>query len=472
MTELEHDQEIEETEGESLAKIAGSDSPFDGTGRPFNDDNLGMSEFYYHDNPATNVGPYAGPSSYSINTVAPYQPPHEGEENPAQNVGPYNPPKLQEGSPAEEAVESPAEEEDEQNLRTSYRHWNDVQWFDGTSTSIYSRVIEAEQIRREAHALGSFEIEDELSEQIEILGKTAAEFDDSSLHEFMDEMPGGTVALEYDDLVDGGLVDVTSFLSVGAHAVAKESSEYDWESFKQEGARRWIVRKIQDNPGILKHEVMARAAAIDYAKDKTMVLMDPVHRADIIDGFVTNAERFRREAANRLFQDDQEREERKRQFESTRMEQVVADVAQTYEEYLPGQYTDLASDYDDEGYLNIGQDDGSALYSDAAIAIQSSKRDWSGFTTDGAREWFFSKATDSPAMLKHADITSRAARIYANDQVALVPDEALKSEVVRAFAESVEFLREVHEHREGLRREAAIDTAFEDIYENEPEILW
>ena len=477
----EHEQdEFNETEGETLAKEAGTDSPFDGTGRPFSDDNLNMSEFYYHDNPATNVGPYAGPSSYSINTVAPYAPPHQGEENPAQNAGPYRPPGY-----APETTDGDFDEDDlpanvgkgdtdadADRLSHAYSRWNDAQWFDGTSKSIYSRAIEAEQIRRQAHAAGAFDLEDELSEQIEVLNKTAAEFDDSSLHEFMDEVPGGTVALEYDDLVDGGLVDITSFLSVGAHAVAKESAEYDWASFKEEGARQWITQKIADNPGLLKHEVMARTAAIDYAKDKTMVLMDPVFRADIIDDFVTNVERFRREAANRLFEDEESRVERRRQFDALRMAQATADVAETYEEYLPGEYTDLEPDFDEDGYLNIGEPDGTYLYDEAARTIEAAKRNWEDFTTEGARDWFFGKATDSPLMLKHADITRRAAKKFAGEQVALVPDEALKTEVVRAFTESVEFLRQVHAHREGFRREAAVDSSFEDIYAEEDEILW
>src|SRR4051812_38743980 len=164
-------EEIQETEGEVLAKEAAMekdsmDSPFDGYGRPFSDDPLGMSQSYDHDNPANNVGPYSGPSSYSINTVAPYAPPHQDEENPGQNVGPYSPPRDDEMNPG-----SP--EEPDSAVKKAYRAWSARQWFDGTSTSIYERSIEAERLRREARVAGDFVLEDELTEQVQILNKTA-----------------------------------------------------------------------------------------------------------------------------------------------------------------------------------------------------------------------------------------------------------------------------------------------------------
>lgn len=450
MSEIEDQiEEIQETEGELIAreasKEAGTDSPFDGYGRPFSEDPLGMSDAYNHDNPANNVGPYSGPNSYSINTVTPYAPPHEDEENPGQNVGPYRPP-TGETAPVEEVADRTSAV-----LKAAYKTWNDKQWFDGSSASIYDRAIEADQLAKQAHISREYNLADELREQIEILNKTAAEYDDSSLHEALENTPGGTVALEYDDLVDGGLVDVTSFLSTGAHKIAKETAEYDWEAFKTEGARRWVANKIAGSPGIIKHQVVARQAAIDYAKDKTMVLMDPNHRADIIDAFVTNAERFRRDAAKRLLEDTRAEEEHTRQIESAKMQEIIAEVSDSLDNVLPGSYTELGSDYDEDGYLDIGEDDGTPLYDAARQSIESSKRDWSGFTTDGAREWFFSKVIDSP-MAKHDDITYRAAKHYATDQVAGVPDPALRTEVVRAFTESVEFLRQAHLHREAARK--------------------
>jgi hypothetical protein len=460
MNEAE-DREVVETEGEVLAKEAGTDSPFDGYGRPFSDDQLGMSEFYYHDNPANNVGPYSGPNSYSINTVTPYNPPHQDEENPGQNVGVYNPPADKPQNPG-----SPEQDEDPTatpGLKAAFKTWSNQQWFDGTSTSIYSRSIEAEQLRRQAHVAGDFVLEDELREHIDILNKTAAEYDDSVLHEAMENVPGGTVALEYDDLVDGGLVDVTSFLSTGAHAVAKEASEYDWDLFQREGARNWITQRLAENPGLIKHEVMAREAAIDYAKDKTMVLMDPNRRADIIDGFITNAERFRREAASRLLESEETTAERRHTVAVARMAQVEFD--EQPEEFLPGAYTDLSADYDEDGYLNIGEDDGSYMYEEARSAISASRnRLWEEFTTEGARDWFFDEVAGSP-MSKHDDITFRAAKKYATDQASLVPDIALKNEIVRAFTESVEFLRQAHIQREAHREvpaESDIDEFFGD----------
>lgn len=461
--------EIQETEGEVLAKEAAMDSPFDGYGRPFSDDPLGMSDAYNHDNPANNVGPYSGPNSYSINTVAPYAPPHQDEENPAQNVGPYRPPatmpETTDGDFDEDDLPANVGKGDTDNdLRHAYKAWTEKQWFDGTSSSIYDRAIEAEHLRRTARMAGDFVIEDELQEQIEVLNKTAAEYDDSVLHEALENVPGGTVALEYDDLVDGGLVDVTSFLSVGAHKIAKEAADYDWDAFKNDGARHWVFSKIADNPGLIKHESMCREAAVDYAKDKTMVLMDPLRRADIIDEFVTAAERFRRQAANRLLEDERTASQRQHQIEAARMQRVADDVSNSLQEgFLPGAYTDLGSDYDEEGYYDIGEDDGSVLYQVARETIESSKRPWEVFTTEGAREWFFSKVIDSP-MVKHDDITYRAAKKYASEQAAGVPDVSLRSEIVRAFTESVEFLREAHLQREASRVEEEPESDLEDFF--------
>jgi hypothetical protein len=460
-------------EGE-LTKEA-SDSPFDGYGRPFTDDNLNMSEFYYHDNPANNVGPYSGPSSYSINTVAPYNPPHGGEENPAQNVGPYRPPGVMPATTDNDYDEDdlPANvgrDLDNDALRTAYKSWNDMQWFDGTSRSIYSRVTEAESMRRLAASRGEVAIHDELSEQIEVLNKVAAEYDDSSLHEFVDELPGGTVALEYDDLIDGGLVDITDFLHVGAHAVAKEAAQYDWNAFQVEGARQWVMQKFRDNPGVLSHEILAREAAIDFAKDKTMVLMDPVARAEIIDGFVTSAEQFRRDAARRLTEYRQDEDHRSERVASSRMQAAAEDL--DYDDgFLPGEYVDLGSDYDEEGYLKIGEDDGSPLYAEASRTIKEARdRQWDEFTTNGAKDWFFTRGVESESMFKHADITALAARRYASSQTQAIPDQMLRSEIVRAFADSVEYLRQEHLAKEAA--ELVEDDEFDSFYDGEDEILW
>lgn len=462
------------SETENEIKKEAMDNPFDGYGRPFSDDPL-TSEYYYHDNPASAVGPYAGPNSYSINTVAPYSPPHGGEQNPGQNAGPYNPPATNPATTDGDYDEDdlPAnvgqgDTDNDANVRAAYRQWDEQAWFDGTSQSIYNRAIEAEQLRRQARLAKDFILEDELAEQVEVLNKTAAEYDDSTLHEALENVPGGTVALEYDDLVDGGLVDVTSFLHTGAHQVAKEAAAYNWDLFKIEGARQWITNKLANNPGLIKHEVMAREAAVDYVKDKTMVLMDPTRRADIIDAFVTNVERFRRDAANRLLESEQETQRRVREIEAARMQRVA--VEDYREEFLPGSYTDLTADYDADGYYNIGEDDGSLLYAEAARTIEAAKaRQWEDFTTEGAREWFFSVAAESP-MIKHDDITYRAAKKYATDQTNMVRDAALKAEIIRAFTSSVEFLRQAHMHREAALESPVEENNLDEFFGDEQ--LW
>lgn len=445
--------------------------PFSGYGRPFSGDGLNMSEYYYHDNPATNVGPYSGPSSYSINTVEPYNPPHAGEENPAQNVGPYNPPSLwdYESEPDEDKAPS---QSSRQTVSASavYKDWNNQKWFDGSVASINRRIAEAEELRRRASSTGDARLAAELAAQIEVLRKVADEYDDSHLREFVSSLPGGTVALEYDNLIDGGLVDVTSFLDVGAHRIAKEVAEYDWDRFKSEGAKLWVEERRDRNPGLLSSPALFRLAAVEYVKDKTMVLLDPVRRAEIIDEFVTAAERHRRRLAKEL-----ESSESERILSEAREESMEARIAAAYlppleDNLLPGSYTTLDSDYDERGYLNIGEDDGSILYRQAADVLNSVKhRRWEEFTTEGAREWFFAKVSDSPVIVKHADVMYRAASEFASEQCAMVPDSALRKEIVRAFTDSVEYLR-----RQQLARNIreASGTNDDVPYAGEDEVLW
>jgi uncharacterized protein YozE (UPF0346 family) len=131
-------------------------------------------------------------------------------------------------------------------------------------------------------------------------------------------------------------------------------------------------------------------------------------------------------------------------------------------------------DYDENGLLLIGEDDGSPLYESAQKAIASRREvDWPTFTTEGAREWFADQATKNTAMLKHADVTYRAAAAYADDQAKFVRDAATHDEIVRAFTESVEFLRNNYANQ----RTASVDhddeaDTFTAVYEDESEILW
>lgn len=193
-----------------------------------------------------------------------------------------------------------------------------------------------------------------------------------------------------------------------------------------------------------------------------MVLMDPVRRAGIIDEFVTAAERFRRSAAKRLLADEKAEQDRQDQIEAARFARVAMEVEDMISNPLPGDYTKLGPDYDDEGYLDLGPDDGSPLYEAAMETVQAARgQDWPNFTTEGAKDWYFERVVDTP-MAKHADITYRAARTFALDQAAGVPDTAQRNEIARAFTESVEYLRQTaaNEQPEEAEEEPTIDEYF------------
>lgn len=437
------------------------DNPF-GHG-PFVSDDPLISDQYSHENPANNVGPYSGPSSYSINTVAPYSPPGEDEENPGQNVGPYNPPGAQ-NQMLQNAFS--------QGVKAAYRNWsNENGWFDGTSKSVYDRISQAQLMLRQAKVDRDVTTEYALEEQINTLYRVANELDESNLNDYLEALPGGSVAMEYDDIADAGMVDFGSFISVESHRMFAEAKDYDWDKFTTKGATQWVKEKVANNPGLLRHESDTRKAAIDYVKTKTMVLTDPIKRAEVIDDFVSSVERDRRQAAKTLEKRQSElskkaKEEQEKLFKAARENLNPISTHLTVE---------MDSDYVN-GKLNIGEDDGSLLYTAAAEALENKTSDWPNFTTEGAREWFWSQASDNQVMLNHQDITRRAAKDYAIEKTAHVRDSALKNEVVRAFCESVEFLRTAFVHKKAKLAAVELeDTAyqeFEEVFGNEDEILW
>ena len=449
-----------QTRGGSVDKMS-DNNPF-GYG-PFVSDDPLVSDQYSHENPANNVGPYSGPSSYSINTTGPYAPPATDEENPGQNVGPYDPPALQ-NARMQQAF-SP-------NVRAAYRSWsNQNEWFDGTSRSVYDRITEASVMLRQAKIEKDVETEYAISEQINTLSKVAAELDESNLNDYLEALPGGTVAMEYDDLSDAGLVDFGSFISVESHRLFAEAKNYDWNKFASKGAAEWINEKIIDNPGLLRHETETRKAAVDYVKNKTMVLTDPVKRAGVIDDFVNEVERNRRTAIKLIETRKQKSSAKDKQEKDALMLKAKASL----EEEQYGLTVPLDPDFVD-GKLNIGANDGSLLYTAAVESMENQVQDWPTFTTEGAREWFWSQASDNEVMLNHQDITRRAARDFVINKTAHVRDSALKNEVVRAFCDSVEFLRTAYVHKKSKLAAVEVeDTAyqeFEEAFGGEDQILW
>lgn len=467
--ELEEYEYLETTdldgfEVEGSVEKEAMDNPF-GYG-PFVSDDPLVSEQYSHDNPANNVGPYTGPSSYSINTVAPYK--GEEEENPAQNVGPYMPPGVRN----QMMQQTFAPEEGAKDVRKAYKQWvNENGWFDGSSNSVYDRIAQAQVMRKQAQLFDDTETEFELEEQIITLSKVANELDDLNLNDYMEELPGGTVALEYEDITDGGLVDLNSFISVESSRIFAEAKDYDWDKFTKAGANYWVRERVASNPGLLRYETDTRKAAIDYVKSKTMVLTDPIRRAEVIDEFVTNVEVARREAAVKLEETDRKLVER--------VEVEVKNLLRQAREEVDAepQFSNIKTLDADiiDGRINIGENDGSLLYTAAVESLESLEEDWPRFTTEGARDWFWDKAAGGP-MWKYEDSTRRAAKEYALSRTASVQDSALKNEIIRAFCASVEFLRKVYavkvSKQEVFDEEAEGYQVFDSIFGNEDEIIW
>lgn len=184
-------------------------------------------------------------------------------------------------------------------------------WFHGYPQEIWDRVAKGQalldEVRRARSTAGAEVLDDaeaRLTAAIETLKRSAQEYDRSYEEEFLQNLPGGTVAIDYGRLIDGGLVDIGpddgSWLYAEAARVQKEAAAYDWDAFATVEAERWVAEKAAENPEMLRHEVTTRMAAVDYARNKTMVLLDPAKRAAVIDAFVTTVERHRRKVAQEL----------------------------------------------------------------------------------------------------------------------------------------------------------------------------
>lgn len=187
-------------------------------------------------------------------------------------------------------------------------------WFHGDEREIWNRIASLESalapVRQiidsgfgsEAHVIAEAETEEELR----TLRSIAGVYSESVQEEFLENLPGGTVAMDYGNLIRGGVMDPGfddgTPLYAAARDVAREASRYNWDAFATRGAREWLREKVATSPGMLEHQMVTRHAAVDYARDKTMVIMDPVRRAAIVDAFVTEAERARRDEVRNLEQ--------------------------------------------------------------------------------------------------------------------------------------------------------------------------
>lgn len=196
-------------------------------------------------------------------------------------------------------------------VRLARQAVDDVQWFDGTSNSIYNRLATLQEVVDEIKKIASSNIDDlsldklsttlvQLQAEKDQLQKVAADYVDFDTEEYLQTLPGGTIASNY-RLASTGTMDLGeddgSLLYRLAKDVEAEVSSADWINFVTAGAEMWVE---DQNNYMISDSVSTRVAASYYVEDKTLPILDVEKRAAIIDNFLTNVEICRREKAAKV----------------------------------------------------------------------------------------------------------------------------------------------------------------------------
>jgi hypothetical protein len=183
---------------------------------------------------------------------------------------------------------------------------SDASWFNGSSESILTRLDRLQDIldhTRVAASNPNLSIIDlekyanaitVLSAEKEQLEKLAAEYVDFDVDDYLNSLPGGTIAKEY-RVSSAGTSDLGeddgSILYRTASNIEKEYRDADWINFVTAGAELWVE---DQNHHLLKSQSNTREAAAFYVEKKTLPILDVTKRAAIIDNFVDNVEICRR----------------------------------------------------------------------------------------------------------------------------------------------------------------------------------
>jgi len=183
---------------------------------------------------------------------------------------------------------------------------NDSKWFNGTSESILVRLDRLQDILDRARTAASNPNVSELdltryantitalSTEKEQLEKLAAEYVDFDVQDYLDSLPGGTIAREY-RISSAGTADLGeddgSLLFKAASSVQSEFKDADWVNFVTAGAEIWVE---DQNNRLLNSQLNTREAAVYYVENKTLPILDVTKRAAIIENFVDNVEICRR----------------------------------------------------------------------------------------------------------------------------------------------------------------------------------
>ena len=191
-------------------------------------------------------------------------------------------------------------------LRTAGKTVADVQWFNGTTDSIFNRLDRIQGLLDDMRVAASHpQVNDadleryasyitELDEERDQLSRLAATYTDFETEEYLDSLPGGTIAREY-RISSAGTSDLGeddgSLLFRTAKNIESEFAEADWINFVTAGAEVWTE---DQNTQLLNDQISTREAAVFYVESKTMPILDVEKRAAIIDNFVTNVEICRR----------------------------------------------------------------------------------------------------------------------------------------------------------------------------------
>ena len=182
----------------------------------------------------------------------------------------------------------------------------DNRWFNGSSESILTRLDRLQEILDGTRMAASnpnvnpndleryANIITELGAEKEQLEKLASEYVDFDTEDYLNNLPGGTIANEY-RVSSAGTSDLGeddgSLLYRTAAAIENEYEDADWINFVTAGAEVWIE---DQNSQLLKSQLNTREAAVYFVEKKTLPILDSVKRASIIDNFVDNAEICRR----------------------------------------------------------------------------------------------------------------------------------------------------------------------------------
>ena len=191
-------------------------------------------------------------------------------------------------------------------IRTAQKVATDTGWYRDNSESIFNRLDRLQDILGQMRTAASdpnvwpSDLEkiagyitelDEERDQLERLAGTYVDFD---AEEYLQGLPGGTIASEY-RLSSAGTPDLGeddgSLLYRTAKSIENEYQDADWINFVTAGAEVWTE---DQNVRLLTDYTATREAAVYYVEQKTLPILDVVKRASIIDNFVTNVEVCRR----------------------------------------------------------------------------------------------------------------------------------------------------------------------------------